>query len=81
MSVLFLAKTQALTDYKLEAREWSNLSEKCDWFLTHSMGVTYVGLDDFCERFLHSLEQNRERYLISVTEQSVEKKNNQSSHC
>lgn len=35
----------------------SNLSEKRDWLLTHGVGITYVGLDDFGERFLDSLEQ------------------------
>ena len=34
----------------------SDLSEKCDWFLTHGVGVTNVCLDDFCERFLDSLK-------------------------
>lgn len=38
-------------------RKLSYLSEKWDWFLTHGVGIAYVSLDDFCERFLDSLGQ------------------------
>lgn len=38
-------------------KKWSHLSEKCDWFLAHGVGVAYVSLDDFRERFLDSLKR------------------------
>lgn len=33
----------------------ADLPEEGDWLLTHCMCITDVGLDDLCERLLHSL--------------------------
>lgn len=37
------------------------LSEKCDWFLSHCLGVTNIGPDDFSERLLGSLKDGNTR--------------------